>query len=96
MWRVLPLTWISNLFQDLKIQFYLKSNLTSAISNFSKLGHLAGMFPTIMPWPMTIAPTNEAIRHKNCAEKTLIQKKVNRHDTGGHGRCKDSITIKEG
>jgi hypothetical protein len=36
-----PLTWISNLFQDLKIWFSFKSNLTSAISNFSKLRHLA-------------------------------------------------------
>ena len=29
------------------------------------------MFPTIMPWPMTLAPTNEAIRRENCAEKNL-------------------------
>jgi hypothetical protein len=29
------------------------------------------MFPAIMPWPMTIASTNEAIRHENCAEKNL-------------------------
>jgi hypothetical protein len=48
-----------------------------------------------MPWPMTLAPTNEAIRRENCAEKTLIWKKINRHNPGGHGRCKDSITIKE-
>jgi hypothetical protein len=34
------------------------------------------MFPTIMPWPMTLAPTNEAIRHDNHAEKTLIRKKI--------------------
>jgi hypothetical protein len=27
-WRVLPPTWISNLFQDLEIQFDFKSNLT--------------------------------------------------------------------
>jgi hypothetical protein len=53
------------------------------------------MFPTIMPWPMTLAPTNEAIRGENHAKKTLIRKKINRHDPGGHGRCKDSITIKE-
>jgi hypothetical protein len=32
------------------------------------------MFPTIMPWPMTLAPRNEAIRRENHAEKTLIQK----------------------
>jgi hypothetical protein len=34
------------------------------------------MFPAIMPWPMTLAPTNEAIRRENHAEKTLIQKKL--------------------
>jgi hypothetical protein len=28
-------------------------------------------------------------------KKTLIQKKINRHDPAGNGRCKDSITIKE-
>ncbi len=54
------------------------------------------MFPAIMPWPVTLAPTNEAIRCKNCAEKTLIGKKINHHDLGGHRRFKDSITIKEG
>ena len=44
---------------------------------------------------MTLAPTNEAIRHENCAKKTLIREKIYRHDPGGHGKCKDSITIKE-
>jgi hypothetical protein len=34
------------------------------------------MSPTIMPWPMTLAPTNDALRHENHAEKTLIQKKL--------------------
>jgi hypothetical protein len=28
-----------------------------------------------MPWPMTLAPTNEAIRHENHAKITLIRKK---------------------
>jgi hypothetical protein len=53
------------------------------------------MFPTLMPWPMTLAPTNEAVRCENCVKKTLIRKKINRHNPGGHERCKDSITIKE-
>jgi hypothetical protein len=44
---------------------------------------------------MTLTPTNEAIRGENRAEKTLIWKKVNHHDPGGRGRCKDSNTIKE-
>jgi hypothetical protein len=53
------------------------------------------MFPALMPWPMTLAPTNETVRRENHAEKTLIRKKINRHNPGGHERCKDSITIKE-
>jgi hypothetical protein len=53
------------------------------------------MFNAIMPWHMTLAPTNEAARCKNCAIKNLDMEKINRHDPGGHGRCKDSITIKE-
>jgi hypothetical protein len=28
-------------------------------------------------------------------KKTFIRKKINRHDLGGHERCKDSITIKK-
>ncbi len=31
----------------------------------------------------------------NFAEKNLDTEKNNRHNPGGHGRCKDSITIKE-
>jgi hypothetical protein len=53
------------------------------------------MFPAIMPWPMTLAPTNEAVRRKNHAEKTFKKKKANHHNPGGHKRCKDSITIKK-
>jgi hypothetical protein len=33
------------------------------------------MFPAIMPWSMTLAPTNEAIRRENCAEKNLNTEK---------------------
>jgi hypothetical protein len=29
------------------------------------------MFPAILPWPMTLAPTNEAVRCENHAEKNL-------------------------
>ena len=53
------------------------------------------MFPTIMPWPMTLAPTNEAVRHENHAEKNFYKEKNCRHDPGGHERCNDSITIKK-
>jgi hypothetical protein len=38
---------------------------------------------------------NEAIKRENHAKKKFIRKKINGHDPGGHGRCKDSITIKE-
>ncbi len=34
------------------------------------------MFPAIMPWPMTLAPTNEADRWEIHAEKTFIKKKI--------------------
>jgi hypothetical protein len=44
---------------------------------------------------MVLAPTNEAIRRENRVEKNLDMKKINRHDPGGHGRCKDSSTINE-
>ena len=33
------------------------------------------MFPAIMPWPMTFAPMNEAVRHENHAEKNLDKEK---------------------
>jgi hypothetical protein len=41
------------------------------------------MFPATMPWPMTLAPTNEAIRRENRAEKNLDME-IDRHDPGGH------------
>ena len=44
---------------------------------------------------MTLAPTNEDVRRENHPEKTFIRKKINRHNPGGHERCKDSITIKK-
>jgi hypothetical protein len=35
------------------------------------------MFPAIMPWPMTLNPTNEAVRHENHVEKNLdTEKKI--------------------
>ncbi len=43
---------------------------------------------------MTLAPTNEAVRHDNHAKKTFLRKIINRHDPGDHERCKDSITVK--
>ncbi len=41
MWCVLPPTWILPLLRDSKIRFDFKSNLTSEISKFSELRHLA-------------------------------------------------------
>jgi hypothetical protein len=45
---------------------------------------------------MTLTPTNEAVRRDNHAEKIFVRKKIIRHDPGGHERCKDSITVKNG
>ncbi len=33
------------------------------------------MFPAMMPWPMTLAPTYEAVRHENHAGKNLCKEK---------------------
>jgi hypothetical protein len=33
------------------------------------------MFPATMPWPMTLALTNEAVRRKNHAEKNIYEEK---------------------
>jgi hypothetical protein len=33
------------------------------------------MFPATMPWPMTLAPTNEAVKGENHAEKNLYKEK---------------------
>ncbi len=33
------------------------------------------MFPAIMPWAMTLAPMNEAVRRENHAEKNLYKEK---------------------
>ncbi len=51
------------------------------------------MFPVIMSWPMTLVPTNEAIRRENRWGKNLKKGKKYRSDLGGHVRCKDIITI---
>jgi hypothetical protein len=34
------------------------------------------MFLTIMPWLMTLAPMNEAIRHENYTQKNLKKEKT--------------------
>jgi hypothetical protein len=48
-----------------------------------------------MPWPMTLAPTNEAIRCENCAKKNLNKGKNTPQNLGGNARCKDNINIKK-
>jgi hypothetical protein len=75
--------------------FDFKSNPTSVIGDLANRDIQRDMFPAIMPWPMTLAPTNEAVIRENHAKKTFIKKKINRHDPGGHERCKDSITLKK-
>ncbi len=84
--------------ESLKIRrssFDFKLNLTSAIGDLSNPNIEQDMFPAIMQWPMTLAPTNEAVRRENHAEKNFIRKKINRHNPGGHERYKDSISIKK-
>ncbi len=64
--------------KSLEIQrsgFDFKSNLTSAIGNLANHDIQGDMFPAIMPWPMTLAPTNEAVRRENYAEKNLYKEK---------------------
>ncbi len=95
MWRVLPLTWISNLFQDSKIQFDFKSNLTSAISNFSESGHLVSYVSHHNAMAYDTCPHKWSYQTWKLCGKNLDMEKINRHDPGGHGRCKDSITIRE-
>ncbi len=53
------------------------------------------MFPATMPWPMTLALTNEAVRCENHVKKNLYKGKINHNNPGGHERCKDSITIEK-
>jgi hypothetical protein len=72
-----------------------KPNLTSAIGNLANQDIDQDMFPTTMPWPMTLTPKNEAVRRENHVKKTFRTKKNNRHDPRVHERCKDSITIKK-
>ncbi len=84
--------------ESLEIQrsgFDFKLNLTSAIGDLANRDIQQDMFPAIMPWLMTLAPTNEAVRHENHAKKTIIRKKINCCNPVGHERCKDSITIKK-
>ncbi len=47
------------------------SPLTSAKSYFSESRYSARYFPTNIPWPMTLAPTNEAISREITRKKTL-------------------------
>ncbi len=64
--------------KSLEIQrsgFDFKLNLTSAIGDLANRDILAIMFPALMPWPMTIAPMNEAVRCENHVEKTFDKEK---------------------
>ncbi len=64
--------------ESLEIQrsgFNFKSNLTSAIGDLANRDLWQDMFPATMPWPMTLAPANEAVRRENHAEKNLYKEK---------------------
>ena len=60
------------------------SLLTSAKSYISESQYLARYFPANIPWPMTLAPTNEAISRETTRKKNLIGKKICRIILGGH------------
>ncbi len=63
--------------ESLEIQrsgFDFKSNLTSAMGDLANRDIKQDMFPATMPWPMTLAPTNEAVRCENHMKKTFIRK----------------------
>jgi hypothetical protein len=66
-----------------------------AISYLANRGIYRAIFPTIMPWLMTLAPMNEAIGCETMQKKSLSKEIFHRYDPGGHARCKDSITIKK-
>jgi hypothetical protein len=91
----LPLTWISNLLRFKDPVSTSSQILHQELANQQIATFYQAMFPALMPRPMTFDPTNEAVRHENHAKKTFDKEKINRHDPGGHERCKDSITIKE-
>jgi hypothetical protein len=64
--------------KSLKIQrsgFDFKSNLTSAIGDLVNRNIQRDLFPATMPWPMTLAPMNEAVRRENHAKKNLYKEK---------------------
>ena len=48
------------------------SLLTSAKSYISELRYLARYFPANIPWPMTLAPTNEAISREIMRKKKTL------------------------
>ncbi len=58
--------------------------LTSAKSYFSESRYSARYVPATIPWPMTLAPTNEAISREITREENLIGKKIIRIILGGH------------
>ena len=60
------------------------SPLTSAKSYFSESRYSARYFPANIPWPMTLAPTNEAISREITRKKNLVGKKIRRIILGGH------------
>ncbi len=65
--------------ESLEIQrsgFDFKSNLTSAIGDLANQDILWDMFPATMPWPMTLAPTNEVVRRENHVEKNIYKEKL--------------------
>jgi len=59
----------------LRSGFDFTSNLTSAIGDLANRDIQQDVFPATMSLPMTLTPTNEAVRHENHAEKNLYKEK---------------------
>ncbi len=81
--------------KDTKIWFNCKSNLTSAIGNFSKSQHLVSYVSRHNAMAYDTPPHEWSCQTWKLCEKNLDMEKTNSHNPGVHERCKDSITIKE-
>ena len=69
MWHILPLTWIWNPTRFKDPVSTSNQILHQQLAIFANHDIEQAMFPAIMPWPMTLAPTHETVRREIHAEK---------------------------
>ncbi len=81
--------------KDTKIQFNCKSNLTSAIGDFSKLQLLASYVSRHNAMAYDTCPHKWSCQTWKLCGKNFDMEKNYRHNPGVYERWKDSITIKE-